>query len=513
MLLGLLLAVFDDALDVDARRAAQHEVARRLGVGWKRVGPPREIVPYPVRVLREAEAIHAEPDAFRRRAQLRALGGLCGVAWTLLPPAPAPFVSEVFSALSDVDLDSRASVLAALRQPSGSATPIDGLIDWALGAWRDPDPRLDRVPGLLDQIAASLPSIRDWAEETGSTPTRLAWPEAVRRSTDWHRTRFIGARLGEPVPDALVVVRDADGWTLQRLLTKRQFILEGGAMGHCIGGPLDREGQPSGESHYIQESRDGTRAFFSVRRPDRRIAATIEVERASTSIVQVQGPQDGPVGPEAEAKIATLFAEAGEPLLPPMFKRILTLGGLYVVPQKDRIAAAAEVPAAYAQAFLHGTPLRDSFNASVEEGMQWAAERRGTHGSAVGASTIFHALERWFVGKIELFDPVWFGFSVRIPGATASFQFRRSTPETWATAVGPFTAGISFLGRADNSFFAAESPAHAVLLAIGFPLSTDEASRDRYPDLSDAARARAYSAGLEPLSPASAWTSALAGSG
>lgn len=530
MWLSLLLAAFEDAVSAEAVRAAQHEVARRLGVGWRkeRAAAP----PYPGRILQEALEIHRGPGAkvygqprYQTENRLRALETFALVVWGLLPPAPS-VVGEVRAYFSDVNLDDEASVVRASRRLAPS-TPIDGLVGWALDAWRDPNPVLDRIPGVLDQVATSLPSIRDWATETGMNPTRFSWREAQRRSEAWHAQQFKGVRCGEPAPDALVVVRDEEGWTLQRLLTRRDFIVEGGAMGHCVGGPLDADGHPSGESRYIQASRDGLAAFFSVRRPDGIIAATIEVsihappETSSEGlllpiIVQVQGPEDGPVSSVAQRKIASLFAEAGQPLLPKPWHRRSPLGGVYVTPQADRMPPVSEIPASYADAFVHGEGSRPSFEASIEDGLRMAEDRPGVWGSDIGESTVYYGMTLWFLPKSLRSMREWFGFAIRFvdfsPQTHPNVQFRRSTPETWRSVTGPFQPGIGSL-KPNNDFTPMESPSAAILAALGMPVSKAEPSLQPYPDLSDAARARVYVAKLDAFSLASAWTSALSGPG
>lgn len=166
-------------------------------------------------------------------------------------------------------------------------------------------------------IGSALPTIIDWASQTGTRLDGLSLQTALDRAVAWHNT-LAQQPAFEMIPGThgVELVRWVDGATLQVLDSRAALRDEGTSMGHCIGGPHDRHGIASGESHYIQSARDGEASFWSYRDPDGRPQATIEVypdmHRAgapdtSLSWVQVQGPNDGDLSEVPRRRLKALY--------------------------------------------------------------------------------------------------------------------------------------------------------------------------------------------------------------
>lgn len=343
MLLSLFLAVLDDAADTGARRAASHEVARRLGIGWRPVrGEPARVEPpappsfvSSVRIartiVRQVQAMDPGDKELQTRRLDRALLRLQAMAsaWLSTPtpfstfrvvervPFLHAFTPGVLFEKDDRDrLDLERIDALLLNHSVLKKGPYDGIF-LALANALDavPDDDWAQTSSLL---TADPISIRDWFTATHPVITGQTWNDLVAQAEAWHRRMRTQIGYGKPVADALVVLRWPDGVTLQRLVTKRDFAAEGASMGHCVGGDQDEHRLPNGDSGYYRKSRDGTGATYSLRAPSGIPAATFEVvfhrvfspKEMPTwryaEVTQIQGPEDDEIssfdGPGLDGK-------------------------------------------------------------------------------------------------------------------------------------------------------------------------------------------------------------------
>lgn len=340
MLLSLLLASLADAVGADARRAATHEVARRMGIGWRRDNSRPEPVEVPVAIrsidrmvqaIRRAAASHPNLDTVETSLLLH-LEDLLS-EWLGVRQSRDPFsrFGPVFLPLLDLErvrairketrrthpgddaAVDRAEAEALASNTGWSTTPNDILLARFAEAMEQDlakDPR--SPPSLVRLDVPQARSIRDWVRETEAPYTdqtllrlrALTWDQIVAAAADWHTRMRGGLGYGKPVADAFVVLRWPDGVTLQRLFTKRDFAAEGASMGHCVGGDQDETHLPRGDSGYYRSTRDGHGATFSLRSPSGVPAATFEVVYQSgffpdtlpksrfALVTQIQGPDD-----------------------------------------------------------------------------------------------------------------------------------------------------------------------------------------------------------------------------
>jgi hypothetical protein len=147
--------------------------------------------------------------------------------------------------------------------------------------------------------------VRDWFSAERTDLAGLTWEDLVATATQWHEAmrtrRSHGVEYRGSVPDALVILSFSSGWTLHRLMERRDFIREGISMGHCVGGSGEI---PDGDSDYYRDTKDGTNVVFSLRNPRGVPEATVELGLPIEShpgprtgfnrieILQVQGPDD-----------------------------------------------------------------------------------------------------------------------------------------------------------------------------------------------------------------------------
>ena len=358
MLLALLLAAVTDTAAEQTQRASTHEVARRLGIPWRTTPAvplafPRTRIELWAHTMRRLYEAHPESIPSRKTGIMTLFLRLNGqdqrIQWKRKVPNPW----EKEEAKADLDW---------IRKTAGSddlravffATPPKG--PSALGSiqvfpvWQGERSFYDDRRPLSDFPAFDRPSaemfthisraiaeteddlsdllhgeaghmahswgtqivqIIDWAQALRPDLAHMTWTEMVAGATAMHQA-LIGTQaqdllFGGAVPDAWVLATGSDGWTLQRLLTQADFAAEGTSMGHCIGGPVRHDlGRPDGQSRYWQRSRDDEAIYLSVRQAGFP-RATIELtgEPGSWKILQVQGPKDGPIEPDAAAALVS----------------------------------------------------------------------------------------------------------------------------------------------------------------------------------------------------------------
>jgi hypothetical protein len=301
-MIPMLLAALVDAEALRARRAALHEVARRTE-------PPKgpDARPTFVDLMLKGWQLHVEkegPDTPVRRVISQFpvnLGSWLRSMIAGFTAAPLELV-EGATSIGRVDepmsLVLPASELSAYRAAVAAGVPFRGTVR------TEADPILaafwatqDVTHGELFNLVQRTSSIADWMRAEPQDLTGWSARRILDASEAWH-AQFRRTAFRAPCPEAVVLLRYPDGWTLQRLVEKADLAHEGASMGHCVGGPPRANGRPDGESEYWQKARDDRSTLLSVRDPDGVPHATIEVTGKLGRIVQVQGPEDQ--CPEAE---------------------------------------------------------------------------------------------------------------------------------------------------------------------------------------------------------------------
>jgi hypothetical protein len=323
---ALLLAVISGAASTNDRRARLHELWNRLGIA-----PPAPVSDLATR-LRHAFATYLDdgPDDPTMAMVLVDQLSIESTNPTLRHDPEPLFPGSRYG----------------IRFPvPGAHHPDERHVDWLVREMK----RRRAGGDAFSSVLTAWSGIRDWVLAENVDLRSVHYGEAWDRAARWHATLRTGLGYRRPIPDtALIVARFPDGGTIQRLMTKKDFAAEGTSMGHCVGGSIDRAtGLAPGDSHFWQETRDGTGAIYSVRDPSGTPQATIEVELRMAypardhpptffQVAQTQGPNNGPV----EDDLARAFAwtlihlapvgfihEAMIPIDPPWLPRVLiTLG-------------------------------------------------------------------------------------------------------------------------------------------------------------------------------------------
>ena len=292
MWLTLLLSALDDALQTRERRAALHEVSRRLGVEYG-VPPGGFRGRLDAWLARNPHAdywlTHSD-RVWRALTDLLQHCGARGITWTSTDPLPVPH---------------------------GVATPLDASITWWLdvlwalekqepgkplsfaerGVYHDEGPTHHQIMEVMDWILMEKPNL-----------TQYDWPSARDAASVWHRAFALCAGFGQPVAagNTRLLARWPDGATLVQLTSRRDFADEGTSMGHCVGGPHQRDEPAPGDGHYWNSYRDGKIVIISYRDPAGRPRATLSFGRpeedhvespglADLYLDEAQGPGDGPL--------------------------------------------------------------------------------------------------------------------------------------------------------------------------------------------------------------------------
>ena len=316
MLLASLLAWMDDAVETTARRAALHEVRQRLGLAGRAPKVPSATEQILVELRHYVD--HYDTTSVTEfmndiQALLYAVypfndvedAQVAGVSVLEVPECSgwldedeAQWVSLYMVAGDIQEVQAAPRAFRLLRR----SRPQDADLAWLFREWR----AHHYDPIFPDVMSRKFVSLRDWVVSTGQSLARLTVREALAGSDAWH-AQFVTGSFGSPLPDALVVLRWADGWTLQRLMEKRDFAREGTSMGHCVGGFHHPGEVADGDSVYWHRTRDDAGAVFSLRTSAGVPTATVEtvnwVGGNRAVVQQIQGPLDGPVDPAARIRL------------------------------------------------------------------------------------------------------------------------------------------------------------------------------------------------------------------
>ena len=272
MWLTALLAALTDRVETAQRRAARHELAQRLRL------PALDTRPTFAEAVHQAlvaEGIHVNTD------------------FVMVALETAEALARRCSG------DPRFSLLERL-QSVDKPTGAEPYVRWIL-RHRD----VSFGDSLLDWIAAVRPDL-----------TGVSASDADRLSHQWHARFAQGASFRSPLADPTgpVLARWADGSRLVQLRARAEFAAEGMSMGHCVGGDADTRGIVHGDGIYWNEWTAGHSFVLSYRDPKGIPLATLQIEDKSHDfprILQIQGPEDGPVNDLDALCLAAWVEHAG----------------------------------------------------------------------------------------------------------------------------------------------------------------------------------------------------------
>jgi hypothetical protein len=160
-----------------------------------------------------------------------------------------------------------------LLRPLGH-TPFDPLIPWAFQHLRRVGQRNENAGiELGTRLRANSRELLAWYLATKPDLTKLDLGQALDAAEAWADAQA-----------AKVVYEFPDGWTMRRLMTKRELEVEGERMDHCVGG-----------KEYCEKVRTGRSIIYSLRDPDDGPHATLEWSVIDKHFKQIFGPEDEPI--------------------------------------------------------------------------------------------------------------------------------------------------------------------------------------------------------------------------
>jgi hypothetical protein len=139
-----------------------------------------------------------------------------------------------------------------------------------------------RTPGF--RMPQELRNILDFVKATHTDLGEMTWEQALAASEEWHE-QYADQEAGE-YESRNVVQEWPDGYTMVEL-GPADCATEGAIMQHCVGDP---------KQGYAERLRDGEIAIYSLRDPNNRPHATIEVYHPGIrdEVEQIQGKQNKP---------------------------------------------------------------------------------------------------------------------------------------------------------------------------------------------------------------------------
>lgn len=306
MWLALLAAVLDDAAVETPRRAASHELARRLGIGWRREAAAPSALTLREVVLRLIEQAGTVEDAVALAMASNHLVrvftaeritypyvdfGPYGADWPTQTTHPSvPFV-EATSELTPFF----PWFVRVYRHE----------VDLWFSLWPDPMARTRNYTTFVASMLHPMDQVLDWARAHPLREVLATPPERAREVAEgWHRTMAMTRDSGAPRL-GVVVARFADGATIQRLFTRAQLDAEGKSMGHCVG------------THHTSVT-DGHSEVFSYRDARGLPQATWEVTARygpfglGVDLLDLEGPENEKVATyDARRRVAAWLGSAG----------------------------------------------------------------------------------------------------------------------------------------------------------------------------------------------------------
>lgn len=176
-------------------------------------------------------------------------------------------------------------ILGALHGAVTPTSPYDRMLPWIaaqLHTMRTQRERRTWARRNVDQLS----QIYDWWSSENPDLGQYSYDQAVEASDAWHAT-LAPEPTGDAVPGK-VVHRYPSGWTVQRLVTRKQLESEGRELEHCVG-------------MYWNRVESGATEVYSLRDEGGNPVLTVEVQ-PPVFVAQIAGERNRP--PEkAESKL------------------------------------------------------------------------------------------------------------------------------------------------------------------------------------------------------------------
>lgn len=295
MWLTVLLSALDEAASEEGRRASTHEVARRLGVPWRREGDGGSAASVPaappLRFASTQEAfLSILPEVISRETAIafHYLAGRLG-SWE-------PERKVVDLRPEDVGVNPESGLFPFRIPTRFSARTSDALVPWLfreISAWLDwnsvePEDGMETWEGrnlykLQRVFLQKLSLFFDWVSGTHPDLSLYTIDSAIHAAVAWHDTLANVRSKNAPRP-GVVVAQFADGARIERLVSRPELNEEGKTMGHCIGSHADA---------LLTGSR-----FFSYRKANGMPSASMEItglygERGlGTTLLELKGEEN-----------------------------------------------------------------------------------------------------------------------------------------------------------------------------------------------------------------------------
>lgn len=304
----LLASVLDDAETDAGRRAASHELARRMGVGWRPVQGEAPPSPLSLRelVLQRIEMARTVEDAVALALASGHLMGAFDGEHTVFPHVDfGPFGADWPSRVTHPQVPF-----------VGATSDLTPIFSWFVDVyaervrrWFAFEPnhqeRIRVYLGVVAELSQHMRELLDWARTRPLEEVRAMSPaDAIEAAGRWHQAmrRAKNGPVGMP-KRGTVVARFSDGATIERLWSRAQLESEGKAMGHCVG------------THHASVT-DGNSAVFSYRDATGMPHATWEVTAPyrpfglSVEILDLEGPENEAVTTEIAQNRVSNWIEA-----------------------------------------------------------------------------------------------------------------------------------------------------------------------------------------------------------
>lgn len=141
-----------------------------------------------------------------------------------------------------------------------------------------------------------LEEIRDWLiYEDDVDVNSFSAEEAIKRSDEWHQemaNEGEGKRYQEG--DSNLVYRLDNGWTIKKITTANDLMVEGNKMDHCVSG-------------YDEAVRKGNCTIYSLRDPSNEPHVTMETDGNTYYFKQIMGKKNSEPKPEYKKMISEWF--------------------------------------------------------------------------------------------------------------------------------------------------------------------------------------------------------------
>lgn len=151
-------------------------------------------------------------------------------------------------------------------------------------------------------LVIKVGQILDWANDEGVANDihRFSWEEAVAESDRWHaECKLIPGGVYSPTKPENISHTFKDGWTMQKIDTKRDLEVEGNKMNHCVG-----------RGGYWQKVRDGVSEIYSLRDEKNEPWVTIELSGWSQrQVIQIMAHGDDEPDKKLRRRVKEWFSD------------------------------------------------------------------------------------------------------------------------------------------------------------------------------------------------------------